>query len=284
MRRSLAVAMATLFLLATAATALAQDDASPAAPPSAAAQPSAAAATEGLSLVGLGDSHPGALGCSGSCRSYVEVYGELAADALGQSVATTNLATNDSLESPTLLWRVENDAAHREALAGADLITVQIGLNDWQGACMFDGLTECLADGAATVESNLPAILGEIDALRQGLPTVVRVVSYFDPYVGTVQAPEWWGFDPAEREAFESAFASALTDFNAMLCRVAVEHAAICIDGRTPIPGPGWDIEALPEPADGALVLGGDDHLHLTAAGHQLVAQAIADEGFAPLG
>ncbi len=64
----------------------------------------------------------------------------------------------------------------------------------------------------------------------------------------------------------------------------AEDHDAVCIDTRTPINGPAWDIEALPEPARGALVHGGDDHLHLTLTGHQLVAQTIADAGFAPLG
>jgi lysophospholipase L1-like esterase len=238
---------------------------------------------DGLVLVGLGDSLPGALGCEGLCRSYVPIYGEMAAEALGTPVRTTNLATNDGLVSGILLDRVTADPVHREALAVADLITVQIGLNDWQGECMWGDLAECLANGAATAAGNLDAVLDEFSVLRGDLPTAVRVVTYFDPYVGTAQAPEWWGFDPADREAFEAEFATQLTDFNAMLCRVAADHDATCVDTRTPFNGPGWDIEAVPEPADGALVLGGDDHLHMTAAGHQLVAQAIAEAGFAPL-
>ena len=161
---------------------------------------------------------------------------------------------------------------------------MQIGWNDWQGPCSPDGMVECLAGNQDAVETNLAAILAEIEQLRGGLPTAVRVVGSFDPFVGAAGTPEWWGFDPSDRDAFDAAFATALSDFNAMLCRVAEESRAMCIDTRTPINGPAWDIEALPEPADGALVLGGDDHNHLTAAGHLLVAQAIADAGFAPLG
>lgn len=276
MRRSASAAIGIVLVLAGASVVAAQEG-------SPASGPSAEAPSDGISLVGIGDSLPGALGCFGSCRSYVAVLGDLASAALGVPVTTTNLATNDGLVSPLLLQRVTTDDAHREALAGADLITVQIGLNDWQGTCMWDGLAECLAVGASAVESNLDAILGEIATLRAGQPTALRLVTYFDPYVGTAQAPEWWAFDPAERDAFEAAFAAELTAFNAMLCAVAEAHDAVCIDTRTPINGPAWDMEAVPEPADGAIVLGGDDHLHLTALGHEIVAEAIVAAGFSPI-
>ena len=68
-----------------------------------------------------------------------------------------------------------------------------------------------------------------------------------------------------------------------MLCSVAESHGGLCVDTRTPINGPGWDVEALPEPAEGAVVMGGDDHLHPVTAGHQLIAEAIGGLGFAPL-
>lgn len=244
----------------------------------------AEAMADGPSLVGLGDSLPGALGCFGHCQSYVESYGELAASALGQPVVTTNLATNDGLTSDTLLQRVTHDQRHRELLADADLITVQIGRNNWEGSCMFDDMEVCLAGNRDAVEQDLRAILAEVAQLRGERPTAVRVLGYYDPFVGKAQTPQWWGFDPSQRDAFDAAYATALIDFNAMLCRVAEESHAICIDTHTLVNGPAGDIEALPEPADGALVLGGDDQLHLTAAGHQLVAGAIADAGFAPLG
>jgi hypothetical protein len=117
------------------------------------------------------------------------------------------------------------------------------------------------------VAANLSAILDELTALRAGAPTVVRVVAYLDPFVGATQTPVWWGFDPADRGAFDETFEAALG---------LRRHA-------NPVNGPIWDVEALPEPAEGALVFGGDDHVHLTAVGHELVAQAIADTGFAPL-
>jgi lysophospholipase L1-like esterase len=239
---------------------------------------------EVISVVGLGDSFAGGLiGCLGECRSFVQLYGGLVEEALGRPVAVTNLATSDGLESGGLLSRVKLGGAHRMALAGADVITVMIGWNDWQGPCFWEGWDDCFAATRPKVEANLTAILDEISLLREGQPTVLRVVTYYDPYVGWSASPGIWGFDPAETATFEARFDDELTAFNAMLCSVAESHGGLCVDTRTPINGRGWDVEALPEPAEGAIVMGGDDHLHPVAAGHQLIARAIADLGFAPL-
>ena len=66
-----------------------------------------------LSVVGLGDSIPGALGCNAPCESYVELLGGLAATTLGKTVEATNLATNDSLTSDGLLYRIKKNDVHR---------------------------------------------------------------------------------------------------------------------------------------------------------------------------
>lgn len=241
------------------------------------------AAPGGLSLVALGDSLPGGLGCASPCRTYVAQFADLVTASLDLAISATNLATNDGLTSGSLLARVREDQGHRDAIAGADIITLQVGLNDWQGACMFDGLETCLSAGADTAVANVDAILDEIVALRAGRPTALRVVTSFDPYVGTAAATDWWGFGEADRASFEAMFGQDLSELNAGLCAAATDHGGSCIDTRTLINGPAWDREALPEPAAGALVRGGDDRLHLTDAGHALVAEAILAAGFDPL-
>ena len=119
--------------------------------PSPAAKPTPMARTTvppgTLSLVGLGDSVPGALHCDPPCRSYVEVYGELASAALKKPVVVENLATNDGLTSNTLVSRVKQDEKHRAALAAADLITITIGANDFQGPCDGSNIGPCLESG-----------------------------------------------------------------------------------------------------------------------------------------
>ena len=167
---------------------------------------------EVISVVGLGDSFAGGqIGCSGECRPFVQVYGDLVSEALDRPVEVTNLATSDSLESGGLLQRVTRDAAHREALAGADVITVMIGWNDWQGPCFWEGWDDCFARTQPAVEANVTAILDEISLLREGKPTVLRVVTYYDPYVGWSASPGVWGFDPAETATFEARFSEELT-------------------------------------------------------------------------
>ena len=111
-----------------------------------------------LSLVGLGDSVPGAGGPTDTpLVSYVVLVGAAASKALGRTVAATNLATNDGVGSDGLLARVRNDPVHRAALAAADIVTITIGTNDWQGACDWPGDDPCWARGLASVPKNLAA-------------------------------------------------------------------------------------------------------------------------------
>jgi len=237
------------------------------------AQPSSSAAS--LSLVGLGDSVPGALGCTLPCRSYVRSYGEEASKALGEEVTVTNLATNDSLVSGTLLYRVSEDQAHRDALAKADLVTLTIGFNDWQADCYFDGADSCMRRTSQTVENNLGQILTEIAALRAGKPTAIRVTTYYNGNIGNPNSPSDWSYGPADEAAFQALFAGALADFNTMICRVAEAASAVCVDLVPAFNGPNRDQDAKD------LLL--SDHGHPSEAGHLLIADSIAASGFDPL-
>ena len=159
----------------------------PIASPSSAMPPAAATPSQAptLSLVGLGDSIPGTGGPADTpLVSYVARVGEAASKALGRTVAVTNLATNDGVGSDGLLLRVRNDPVHRAALAAADIVTITIGTNDWQGACDWPGDDPCWARGLAAVPKNLAAILDEIRDLRTGRPTAIRVTTYYDSYIG----------------------------------------------------------------------------------------------------
>lgn len=239
------------------------------APPSTATAPS-------LSLVGLGDSIPGAMNCVDPCRSYVVGYGELASTALKRRVVVTNLATNDGLTTVDLLERVRTDPTHRAALTDADLITVTIGSNDWQGPCYWDGHDACFEHGRTTVEKNLGLILDEIRALRGTKPTAIRVTTQYDFWVGNPGTPDDWGFPRSDKDlaAFHAAFKHALINYNTTVCRVAIAHKALCIDIAPAFNGPDLDRDAGP--------LLGADHGHLTAAGQDLVAATIVAAGFAP--
>lgn len=230
-----------------------------------------------LSLVGLGDSLPGALNCLSPCQSYVQSYGELASEQLAQDVTTTNLATNDSLESGQLLERVRQDPTHRAAVAEADLVTITIGFNDWQGPCGIDEAKKCLSQGQKVVESNLTKILQEIQQLRDGKPTAIRVTGYYNMNTGNPNSPGDWGFSgtAAQTASFESLFAESLRNFNAMICRVAELESSVCVDLVSPFNGPNGNEDA------GKLLA--YDHVHPAESGQLLIAESIANEGYAPL-
>jgi lysophospholipase L1-like esterase len=231
-----------------------------------------------LTLVGLGDSVPGGLKCNDPCRSYVFTYGELAATALGEAVVTNNLATNDGLESRTLLDRVEKDATYRMALAGADIVTLQVGWNDWQGPCNFANHRSCLVFGQERVEPNLDAILAEIEALREGKATAMRVVTYYNGYLGNELAPSIWSFSgsTADIATFDKDFRAALLAFNAMICRLAEAHSAVCVDVA-----PAFNGANLDQPAATGLI--NSDGIHGLAGGHSLIARTLAAAGFSEL-
>ena len=199
-------------------------------------------ATPAFRLLGLGDSVAGAGHCAG-CRSYVLVFGDLAARALDEAVATTNLGSNNDLGSDGLLAMVMSNRSVRDEVARSDLVTIDIGWNDWQGPCFWDGLTDCLKRGQARAERNVDGTLAEITKLRAGRPTAVRVVTYADPYVGDPDTPAAFEFasTPENVATFEQAFTQALHDYNAMLCRVAQAHEAACVDLVPAFNGPHAD-------------------------------------------
>lgn len=120
------------------------------------------------------------------------MLGDLAAAQLGRPVQATNLATNDSLTSGGLLERVMSSDTYIDAITAADAITVQIGFNEWQGACFWPGHDECVAAGAATVVDNLDQILDRIAELRGARTTKIWVVGYFDSMIGNPDVRSYW--------------------------------------------------------------------------------------------
>jgi len=241
-------------------------------------QPTATDPGPHLGLVGLGDSVAGGLQCNAPCQSYVLTFGTLAQAALGQNVVTTNLATNDGLESDQLLDRVTKREGYRTAIAGADVVTLQVGGNDWQGPCNFENHATCLPAGLARVRPNVDGILAEIVKLRAGKPTAIRVVTYYNGYLGNKLTPSIWGSParPADVATLDRDFIAALADFNAMLCKLARAHGAVCVEVGAAFNGPKLDKPAAPG-------LINSDGAHALKDGQDLIAKLLDEAGYAPL-
>lgn len=284
----LVTVLATIAIVACSATAPgvaspAGSAAPPSAPspsphPSGSLTPSAAAPTPNpdFLLVALGDSIPGGLRCDADCTDYVDLFGAAVQSAIKAPVAVENLATNDSLTSAVLLQRVQQ-ATYRAALADAELLTIQVGFNDFQGPCNWATHAACLAHGTTTVQGNLEKILALVAAIRGGDPVPTRVVTYYDNYIGMPGTAKAWGFEAtAENLAtFEADYGGALRAFDAMLCEVAGAAGARCVDIL-----PAFNGSDGTDPAVGLLA---SDGVHPSAAGHGLIAETLASAGFEDL-
>jgi lysophospholipase L1-like esterase len=237
---------------------------------------------DALLLVGLGDSVPGAgdhenpptYTCE--CTSFVALLADLAAEALGRPVVTANLSTNDGVGAGALLERVRADQRHRAAIAAADIITVTIGTNDWQGPCGWPNDDDCWATALANVPTNVGAILDEILALRAGRPTAIRLTTYYDAYIGYPRNLTGAGDpDGPMPQAFLDFYRVEQARFYEALCDEAAGRGLTCVDLWTPFNGPDHD-----QPGTDLLLA---DHIHPNQAGHQLIADTVAALGFAEL-
>jgi lysophospholipase L1-like esterase len=227
-----------------------------------------------LHLVGLGDSIIGAGGATTD-----SILGQLAASITstsGRQVVVTNLG-DGSNTSGALLERLRHAQDHRNAVAAADIVVVIVGGNDGDpfgnyppGTCAPEQPpSECLAAYAPGLAANLDAILGEIEVLRTGHPTAIRVGSPdYNPFVGWSEAPS-----PSYGADFYTQVAAALT---AAACEAASAHGAQCVDVFHAFNGPNG--------TDDAAQFLASDHAHPGPAGVRRIADEIARVGFPELG
>lgn len=145
-------------------------------------------ASEPASYVALGDSL--ATG-AGSQRGYAERYAALVDGQTDTPLHVVNLA-RDGWTSADLLAALRDDRRFGEALADADLVTVNIGGNDLlaaqgqvlAGAC---GDEACLQKTVDTFKENWDAILAEVDALVAADARLVTMDIY-NPFVAALRA------------------------------------------------------------------------------------------------
>lgn len=157
----------------------------------------------------------------------------------------------------------------REYVTKAALVVIQVGNNDWQGPCHFDGAAACLEKGRAEVVANVSAILDEVLEVRGGSGAGVRLVTYANTLTEDFPADAWGYEDTTENAALmASVYLRAVTRLDAGLCGVAKAHHVRCVDLLHALNGPR---------GTGPSGLGG---LHPTRAGHERIADVVAAAGF----
>jgi lysophospholipase L1-like esterase len=230
-------------------------------------------------LVALGDSISAAKNCPG-CVTFVDRYASAVALRAGVTVVRSNWSI-PGLSSGRLLDMVVHEPSLRSRIAGADIITVTIGVNDlpWTPgpdeckATPRDGqvdwsriTTTCLRKTAARYATELNRILDEIDLLRDGRTTVLRLTGEYDDWIGRPGVP---------KAALETV-ASGVRLFDLAERRAADAHGAAYADLLHTFNGPRGRDDAAPylEPSHG---------VHPNQRGHDLIARVLVRLGLAPL-
>lgn len=125
----------------------------------------------------------------------------------------------------------------------------------------------CILATSKVVRTDVTGILKEIRSLRHGKPTLLRVTNMYNDWIG----------DPHDggNTAIQRAVKPVIAAYNTVICQVARQYHAICIDLYHAFNGPDGTRDA------GNLL--GPDHTHPSTQGHRLIARLLIEEGFRPL-
>ena len=187
--------------------------------------------------VALGDSL--AAGTGASYEGYVDRYAAYLEADTGAQVSVTNLGRNGQTSSE-LLHALRNDPSWRRAVGEADVLTVNIGLNDLgraagtyeNGTCGGADNQDCLREVVGTVEGNWNAIIAELLSLRSTNNTIIRAAGLgYTPYLD----PEGAAADGSSGELSDlQVFEPHLDEVNRHIATTAsdngVPHAEVRLD------------------------------------------------------
>jgi len=235
-------------------------------PPSATPRP-----TVKWDYVALGDSDPGGFGVS---RSYVNLYADYIAEDLGVEVQTNNLASNGAT-STSLLSKLSSSPEIQQAIRDAEVITIDIGANDWTAVlhqyphheCGGTDNEDCLRELIRTYKENLDAILIKIDDLHgDNSKLLIRTV---DLYMSNCDYPNLYRAGGSE---VLDGIKPYLDEFNSSISQATKLHNGKVVTLYLTLNGPAGN----ENPRD---YLQGDQ-CHLNGKGHQKVADMLRELGY----
>ena len=182
------------------------------------------AADPGWSLVAIGDGLAHASSCDG-CTDFVELYGEAITEASGMPVEVDNrtaiqFSNVPAVQATQLLNNLLTDQSMRDAIAGADIVLVNVGFNDtpwnrYDNPCGASNYTAtlirwheitpaCTARVVGEYKQTLDEIFTQIDELRgcwtpKGRPTTcserggkdtaLRLATVYSDWIGYDDTP-----------------------------------------------------------------------------------------------
>jgi hypothetical protein len=204
------------------------------------------AAGSGLYYVAFGDSWPEGAHCGG-CTTFVGLWAQAIEAQTDRTVDVINYtgaaeaSAAQSKASASLLAALQTDEGTRDAVRAADVILIATGPNELDvlgDTCSGPDDFECVRDLGELWAENFDAILTEIDLLREGKPTAIRLVNAANLFVMVPDAiPEGAADDFATTGPGGLVFELLTT----AICDAADAHDAVCVDVRPIITGPNLD-------------------------------------------
>lgn len=203
-----------------------------------------------MTYVALGDSWPEGAHCGG-CRTFAGLYADDLATLTGDRIDFEDLTGEaqpyfESLGggSASLLKALRSDSATRDLVAMGDIIMIATGPNEIgvaydpykAGKCGGSDHMACFRALGHLWQKNFDAILQQIEQLRAGKPTAIRLVDAANVFVS----------DQSLVEGLEKDFATTrgaliFELLNDALCDNAKKHHAVCVDVRPILNGPTLD-------------------------------------------
>ncbi|MRN56684.1 GDSL-type esterase/lipase family protein [Paenibacillus monticola] len=129
-------------------------------------------------------------------NGFVPVYRSMAEGRLRSNVVSTNLGVN-GLTTAGLEQRLRGNPVYRQALQGAELITLSIGGNDLIRAAKSTAgqrdPSRVLRRALEECKQNFAEIMTTLQQLKSGSrePYIIRIVGLYNPYPQMSQATEW---------------------------------------------------------------------------------------------
>lgn len=206
-------------------------------------------------------------------QGYVPRYAEFIRADTQANLRVTNLGV-PGWTSADLLNALRNNAAIRNTIMNAEVVTFDIGGNDLlsarrrflEGSCGGPENLDCFRVAVDEFKRNWDGILAEILALRSRDTTVLRTMDVYNPFVAEQRA----------LGVFERLKAY-LDEVNQHITSTAATAGIPCAQVYAAFNGPTGEEDAL---ARGYIAA---DLVHPNDRGHMVMAEALRATGYAPL-
>ncbi len=234
-----------------------------------------------LRLVALGDSITAGYGVE-PMKTYPELVAEGLRARAGRDVLVRNLGVN-GLRAGGLVELLREDAQYREAVAAADVITINIGTNDltmargayYDGTCGGTDNRACLSQARRTFREQIGEIAAEVQRLKAPGAEVVVLDLYFFYFTESVLGSKYSPPLSLENETEQAGL--ALRAFNDTLRATAKGAGYRSATAQVAFNGEGGE----ESPLERGVVLPPPDGVHPSKRGHAALAAAVL-EALAP--